>query len=530
MTDTTTGNEARLASATKRLDAFLERAYRRDEERYIDRVMIWLLAGICFFVIPFFASLLIPLYDLPIVDYLGYLVLFQLTIVPVSGFALRYFSHRMAQPLFAWCAGERGPVAAEAAWTAAVVQTPRWLRPGMALAWISTLPGAVVVGIEQDFPGFGYPAFAFTLATLVAVALVFYFLLFDQGIRPVVRDIAAHLPRDFVPADTLSLGARLSAAVPIISYFTALAIAAVAYNSLGPEAYMLVMAVTASLMSLTFAFLSSFVIRNAVVGRIDDLGTAMRNIDAGDLDTYVPPLAGDEIDDLAANLNGMVDGLREREALRDDLRESRARLVAAADAERRRMERDLHDGAQQHLVLLRLRLRALEQAHGDDPAVDELRAGIDEALAALRDLAHGIYPAALEADGLAAALGEAAGRAAIPVNVECAALGRYPSEIEAAVYFCCLEALSNAAKHAGEGAAATLSLATVADGGLRFAVGDNGPGFDVVRANGSHGLQNMRDRIGALGGTLDIESVPGRGTTVVGAVPCSNRGIEPATR
>ena len=510
---------ARLASATKRLDDFLERAYRRNEKRYVDVVMLWLLGGVSGFVVPFFSSLLIPLYDLPIVDYLSFVALFQLTIVPVVGCSMYFFAHRRAKPLFAWGAGERGPAAAEAAWTAAVVGTPSWLRPALVLAWIGTLPGAVVVGIVQDFPAFGYPAFAFTLATLVAVAGVFYFLLFDQGIRPVVRDIAAHLPHDFVPPDSLSLGSRLSAAVPIISYFTALAIAALAYNSLGPEAYMVVMAATASFMSLTFAFLSSVVIRQAVVGRIDDLGTAMRSIDAGDLDTYVPPLAGDEIDDLAAKLNRMVEGLREREALRDDLRDSRARLVAAADAERRRMERDLHDGAQQHLVLLRLQIRAVERRLGaDDPAVGELRSGIDQAMVELRDLAHGIYPAALEADGLAAALREASTRGAVPVAVE-ADDARFPREIEAAVYFCCLEALQNAGKHGGEGTSAKVTVAAGREGALDFTVTDTGPGFDVAAANSSHGLQNMRDRIGALGGRLEICSAPGAGTTVRGTVP-----------
>ncbi len=186
------------------------------------------------------------------------------------------------------------------------------------------------------------------------------------------------------------------------------------------------------------------------------------------------------------------------------------------------MERDLHDGAQQHLALLSLQLGVLErstQNHQDIHAqVREMRSSVGEALTELRNLAHGIYPAALEHEGLAAALAQAAGRAALPTRLEVDGVGRAPAEVEAAVYFCCLEALQNASKHAGPGASATITLSQES-GTLDFSVADDGAGFDPTAVG--HGLDNMRDRIGALGGEVHIESAEGQGTTVSGSVPAT---------
>lgn len=145
-----------------------------------------------------------------------------------------------------------------------------------------------------------------------------------------------------------------------------------------------------------------------------------------------------------------------------------------------------------------------------------MRSSLAEALRDMRDLAHGIYPAALENDGLAAALAEAADRAAVPTSLEVDGVRRASREVEAAVYFCCLEALQNASKHAGEGASATITLAHQ-NGTLLFTVVDDGVGF--TPAADGHGLHNMMDRIGALGGDVLIESAPGSGVTVRGRVP-----------
>jgi signal transduction histidine kinase len=223
---------------------------------------------------------------------------------------------------------------------------------------------------------------------------------------------------------------------------------------------------------------------------------------------------------LDSALQASLDELR-RQA--EELRASRARIVAATDAERRRIERDLHDGAQQHLVALAVNLRVVRQLNESDPAqanemLEELRADLREAIQELRDFAHGIYPPLLMDAGLGDALNAAAARAPLPTRVDAAGVGRYPQEIEAAIYFCCLEALQNAGKYAGDGAEATVRLREE-EGGLVFEVTDDGRGFDVNGQGVGAGFTNMRDRLGAIGGSVRVESAPGAGTKLTGTVP-----------
>jgi len=208
--------------------------------------------------------------------------------------------------------------------------------------------------------------------------------------------------------------------------------------------------------------------------------------------------------------------------LLEELRLSRQRLVSAQDAERRRLERNLHDGAQQHLVALKVKLGLAEMLALKDPdkakaTLQQLKADADEALETLRDLARGIYPPLLAEKGLAIALESQARKATLPVTVEADGLGRYPQEMEATVYFCVLEALQNVQKYANA-AHATVRLRE--DGGaLRFEIADDGCGFDVATARRGSGLQNMADRLDAAGGALNIESTHGSGTTLRGSIP-----------
>ena len=207
----------------------------------------------------------------------------------------------------------------------------------------------------------------------------------------------------------------------------------------------------------------------------------------------------------------------------DELQASRARLVAAADEERRRIERNLHDGAQQYLVAIAIKARLIEQVTARDPnraqqLVLQLQQDATAALDELRALAHGIYPPLLSSSGLAEALSAACRRAPVPASVEADGVGRHPAEIEAAVYFCCLEALQNAGKYAGPGAAARVRI-WQEDHSLRFEVTDDGSGFESNGQLTGAGLTNMRDRLGAVGGSITVESAPGRGTKVSGGVP-----------
>jgi signal transduction histidine kinase len=206
-----------------------------------------------------------------------------------------------------------------------------------------------------------------------------------------------------------------------------------------------------------------------------------------------------------------------------DLQASRARLVTAADDARRRIERDLHDGAQQQLVALKISLGLARQLVASSPEAADLLAQTEgqaaDALEQLRELARGIYPPLLADLGLRAALEAQARKAAVPVTVEAPGIGRYPQEIEAAVYFCVLEALQNAAKYA-QASAARVTLRSEGQD-LVFTVDDDGKGFDPATTPKGTGLQGITDRLAALGGTTDIASAPSHGTQITGRVPAS---------
>ncbi|HEX6331583.1 MAG TPA: histidine kinase [Actinomycetota bacterium] len=206
----------------------------------------------------------------------------------------------------------------------------------------------------------------------------------------------------------------------------------------------------------------------------------------------------------------------------EDLRASRQRLVKAQDQERRRLERNIHDGAQQQLVALQVKQRLAEQVAERDPAkaielLRQLQVETGQALQDLRDLARGIYPPLLADQGLPAALEAQARKATVPVEVRSDGVGRYPPEVEATVYFCCLEAVQNAVKYA-EASSVRITLGAT-DGALSFKVDDDGRGFDPAAITPGAGLQNMRDRLEAIGGSLEIASSPGAGTRLTGRIP-----------
>jgi signal transduction histidine kinase len=204
------------------------------------------------------------------------------------------------------------------------------------------------------------------------------------------------------------------------------------------------------------------------------------------------------------------------------LRASRRRLVAAQDEERRKLERNIHDGAQQQLVALAVKARLARQLSERDPSrsgalLGEIEGETQVALDDLRDLARGIYPPLLADQGLAAAIEAQGRRSPTPVTVRAAGLGRFPPDVEAAVYFCVLEALQNVAKYAN--ASEVVVELRHRDDRLTFEVRDDGVGFDPATAPRGTGLQGMADRIEAVGGALDVRSARGRGTTVAASIP-----------
>ncbi|MEO7804342.1 MAG: sensor histidine kinase [Actinomycetota bacterium] len=222
---------------------------------------------------------------------------------------------------------------------------------------------------------------------------------------------------------------------------------------------------------------------------------------------------------LAAELEAR---LKEATRQAQEVRASRARIVAARDSERRRLERDIHDGAQQNLVALAVKIGLVRNLAGRDvdkakTLLAEVSEEITRAIETLRNLSHGIYPPVLTRQGLLAALESEALGASLPVEIEATGLARLGPELEAAVYFCCLEALQNITKYAhARGVQIKLEQN---DEALIFLVTDDGVGFDPSVAGTGSGLQNMRDRLKALGGDVVVASSPGEGTTIRGRIP-----------
>ncbi len=215
----------------------------------------------------------------------------------------------------------------------------------------------------------------------------------------------------------------------------------------------------------------------------------------------------------------------------EELQASRQRIVTAQDQERRRVERDIHDGAQQQLVALAINLGLAKVLVDEDPReaerlLDQLKADARDALETLRDLARGLFPPLLVDRGVAPALRSHIEKMGMDaeVHADSVATTRFDAQVEAAVYFCCREALQNASKHA-PGAHVVVMLA-VQGGWLGFSVADSGPGFDTSTVIEGSGLRNLADRLEALGGHLETRSAPGQGTTVAGQVPAKGVGGE----
>jgi signal transduction histidine kinase len=211
-----------------------------------------------------------------------------------------------------------------------------------------------------------------------------------------------------------------------------------------------------------------------------------------------------------------------------ELRQSRARIVRAGDEERRRLERNLHDGVQQRLATIRIELGTVGNLLADDSEprnrLDRIGQSVEDALDEVREVSHGLYPPVLSDWGVVAALERIHVPGDATLEIRATGIGRHPAELESAVYYCCLEAIQNATKHGGP--AVRISIALREDAGeLHFEVADDGPGFDASTAGGGMGLQNMRDRLGALDGRLAIMTSPDHGgTRVSGSIPLHPAG------
>jgi signal transduction histidine kinase len=247
-------------------------------------------------------------------------------------------------------------------------------------------------------------------------------------------------------------------------------------------------------------------------------------LEAGVLLAFTPVMAALVAVIAFQNLSVLATALDESVAARARLVDAQTRLVTAFDAARRSIERDLHDGAQQRLTAVAIRLgrthaRAAREGAEVAGELQELRDDLAAARAELRRLAHGLYPSSLALEGLAAALRTAGDRLDRPVRIRDDVAGPLPEAVQAAAYFCCLEAMHNVVNHAGRNVGIDIALTTGPTGELVFTVADGGAGFDPASAHEGHGLQNMRDRLGAFGGSLVVRSSADGGTVVTGTVP-----------
>lgn len=345
--------------------------------------------------------------------------------------------------------------------------------------------------------------------------------------RPVRKAVFVHLPPDF------ELHERRTALIlqpitlsPIPTLIAALVVGA--FSNLGGDGVGR-FAIAAGIGVLLVVSISLVVTLRAIawVTPIEDLIAAATRVEDGDLSASIPVVGSDETGTLAHHFNAMLVGLRERESLRTDLvdreaelRASRDRIITAGDTERRRVERNLHDGAQQRLVALQLDLRLLEDAAtvAVQPHLSALaaEAGLDlkGALDELRDLARGLHPMVLDSDGLAPAIRQLTDRSTIPATVS-VDVERLPSSVEATLYFVASEALANVAKHAA--ATAVTVRVAYADGDVRLQVTDDGVGG--ARGTLGSGISSLADRVDAAGGVLRVESHRGAGTTVEATIP-----------
>jgi signal transduction histidine kinase len=429
------------------------------------------------------------------------------------------------RPLFDWLEGDRDPSRAEEMASLATDV------PKLAIGWgarAALVNGPIYIAglcivISADVADVAVITFALIL--FIALVLLASAFMGQIVIRPVVLAVAAELDRPPMPRSWISVRAKLALFVPILLLVATYVGAAISLDPGQSIGDALGHVALAGGMILVFAVPVALLLAYSTLQPLGDLLRATERIKAGDFSTRVPELSGDEHGVLARSFNEAMEGLAERERLAgenvellDEVRASRARIITASDAERRRVERNIHDGAQQQLVALALELRLIEERVKDDPELQGMvrRAGetLKKATGELRELARGLHPSVLSTDGLGPALGQLATRAPVPVRVT-APDERFSEPVESTAYFVASEALANVAKYA-EATKAEVSIAR-RNGRLHVQITDDGKG-GADPGTGS-GLAGLADRVAALDGRLTVESPPGAGTTVSAELP-----------
>lgn len=403
-------------------------------------------------------------------------------------------------------------------WRACVTRVPFSIwATGIVWAGLVSVLGVAWVAPREDFTFWTYAGSFGAHVLLCSAVGTFYFTIYEVALLPIAHEVAAQLPPDFAERNAITGRRRLMLLNTTITLAMGCAAAGLSYGfPEGRDRIWAVVLVTALLMG-TFCGLLLALVSSSVTRRVDELADALNDVGRGGPAVRLLPTSGDEFDAVGSSYNSMVELL---EAHADDLRTSRARLVAVADRTRRSIERDLHDGAQQNLALLSLQLGQLERASQSDPDLGErvrrLRADLTEVVAEMRSLAHGIYPASLEAEGLTSALRAAAREVGVHVDLQLEVGGeRWVHSTEVAIYFCCWELVQRARNAEVPGMRVGISINEVDDWAVLTLTAGRLPEQDQV-ADLERFLQ---DRLGAVGGALAVVDAEDGGLAFVGSVP-----------
>lgn len=515
---------------TNRLDRFLDHQYGRFGKRHIQ--VFWAMA-LGFLLVVVVAALTLYLQYIDATPAQGArTIIFHVLLVGLAGrFVVIPRWRSLAQPILDWLDGDRTADETVAAWQSARTLAIRMGRASAFWGFVCmVLPSVGYFAIDYDVPPSGLVLAVYAGVSTGLWACAFGIPASDLWFRPVRRDLSRAVGSpgvDLAIAARNTMGQKLMVAVPVISVLTGNTVAFMATVIDASVSEILPLVLVALVVTLSTSGLMVVFLTRSLVAPMEDLLDATLRVGDGDLAARALVTTDDETGALAVTFNRMLDRLEEVSAanlgLLEQVRQSRTRIVEASDAERRRIERNLHDGAQQRLVSLALGLRMLRDDTEDDsserPAVDdcldELMAGLEE----LRELALDLHPAVLTEEGLRPALVDLVERVRLPVALEVSD-ERFDDSTESTVWFVASEALANAARYSG---ATLASIAVRRQNGLvTLEISDNGVGGADL-GSGS-GLAGLADRVAAVGGTFTIDSPPERGTTIRVELPALGNG------
>ena len=491
------------------IDRWFEAAYRRAPERHLARArrsVLVLLAAL----VGVLVAVALPYVDPTPTEWVRTLIAAEALAIIGGALVLNPAWKSLHHDVEVWLAGDRSHEATLRAWRRAKGMT----FEGVKVAYVRFGPFAFLGGLAYALAEFELSrtdvvAVFIGLVAAGVLATTAGWPLVEAYLRPLRRDLAQHVgATDATATVVVSLPRRVAAFMAVMSLLTgivALLVSTFGSRSLDGVVGPLVAVVV---VGLAVGWLFGTILTRSLLAPLEDLVAATRQVASGDLGARALVMGDDEIGALGSEFNKMLGVL---DAAATEVRASRARIVAASDAERRRVERNIHDGAQQQLTALALQLELLRRDLSE-AAIERLR----ESLEQLRELAQGLHPSILTTDGLAPALQQLAARSPVPIRVR-AADQRFDEAAEATAWFVASEALANMAKYAGA-SEATVALER-SDGHVILEVTDDGVGGASPELGS--GLAGLVDRVEAVGGRLVVDSPVGGGTTIRAELPIS---------